>query len=427
MHNWAKDLFPFCRSITGSDVRKTLKYLQGIVPEIEIREVPSGTEAFDWIVPNEWSVRDAFISDISGNKIVSFRENNLHLMGYSTPVDRVLTRSQLEDHLHSIPSQPDAIPYVTSYYKENWGFCLSENQRVLLGEGPFRVLIDSTLEPGSMTYGEAILPGETQNEILLSTYICHPSMANNELSGPVVATALLRWLKLQSHRRFTYRVIFIPETIGSIYYLSRHLNELKTNVKAGWVLTCIGDERNYSYVPTRFGNTFTDRISKKILEDRAFPYTLYSFLDRGSDERQFCFPGIDLPIGSLMRSKYQEFPEYHTSFDNLDFVTPLGLLGGFEMLRGAISIAEANRFMKTTTLCEPQLSKRNLYPDTSFRNSSLGVKDQMNVLTYCDGDHDLLEIAKICDLKFQDVETIVSTLENAGLVEEILDRAASGI
>jgi aminopeptidase-like protein len=417
MHKWAGDLFPIHRSLMGKGVRETLNYLQNLYPDISIYEVPSGTRAFDWVVPNEWIIRDAYIEDLSGQRIISINDSNLHVMGYSIPINEKLTRSQLENNLYSLPDQPNAIPYITSYYQENWGFCLSQNQRNNLGDGPFNVVIDSELKPGSMTYGEVVLKGNTAEEVLISTYICHPSMANNELSGPVVTMALLKWLSELKDRKYTYRIVFLPETIGAIYYISKHLNHLKKNVKAGWVLTCIGDDRSYSYLKTRNGNTITDTISRKVLEDRGLEFKEYSFLDRGSDERQYCAPGVDLPIGFFMRSKYGEFPEYHTSLDDLDFVTPSGLLEGFEVVQDAIRILESNCYPKIITLGEPQLGKRGLYPNTSTKTSGIEVQNQMNVIAYSDGLNDLISISNICKIEYNKVLCIVNKLRNADLLE----------
>jgi aminopeptidase-like protein len=416
MHKWAGDLFPIHRSLMGKGVRETLNYLQNINPNISIYEVPSGTRAFDWVVPNEWTIRDAYIEDMFGQRIISINDSNLHVMGYSIPINEKFTRLQLENNLYSLPDQPSAIPYITSYYQENWGFCLSQNQRNNLGEGPFNVVIDSELKPGSMTYGEVVLKGNTAEEVLISTYICHPSMANNELSGPVVTMALLNWLSELKERKYTYRFVFLPETIGAIYYISKHLKHLKKNVKAGWVLTCIGDDRSYSYLKSRNGKTLTDKISIKVLEDRGLKFNEYSFLDRGSDERQYCAPGVDLPVGSFMRSKYGEFPEYHTSLDDLNFVTPSGLQGGFEIVQDAISMLETNCFPKINTLGEPQLGKRGLYPNTSTKTSGIEVQDQMNVIAYSDGLNDLIAISKICKISYKKVLHIVNSLRTAGLL-----------
>lgn len=417
LHSWATDLFPVCRSLTGDGVRQTLAYLQRLAPQMTIHAVPSGTVAMDWNVPDEWNIRDAYVKDEAGNRVIDFRESNLHVVGYSEPVDIVLSRAELDEHLHSIPELPNAIPYVTSYYRRTWGFCLSQLDRDALGDGPFRVVVDSTLEPGDLVYGEIVLPGSSPDEILLSTYVCHPSMANNELSGPMVAIGLARWLSSLPTHHYTYRIVFLPETIGSLTYLSKHLDHLRTHVQAGWVLTCIGDERTYSYVPSRQGATLADRVSLRVIDELGLKCDVYSFLDRGSDERQYCAPGVDLPVASLMRSKYGTFAEYHTSLDNLDFVTPEGLQGGLDMMVHAVRLVEANRTWKVTMLGEPQMGRRGLYPTTSTRSSGQEVREMMNVLAYCDGATDVLEIAEICEIPALRVAEIAVTLNAAGILE----------
>ncbi|GAB2823923.1 DUF4910 domain-containing protein [Alpinimonas psychrophila] len=417
MHGWVADLMPICRSLSGDGVRETLKYFGALQPSLEIKEVPTGTTVADWIVPKEWRIREAYVETIEGLRVIDFAESNLHVVGYSTPVNMTMTLAELESHLHTLPDQPSAIPYVTSYYAENWGFCLSQIQRDDLGSGPFHVVIDSELFDGNLTYGELVIPGFSSEEILISTYVCHPSMANNELSGPAVSIALSRWLESLESRHFTYRILLIPETIGSIIYISQNLENLKKNVKAGWVLTCIGDNRTYSFVPSRLGNTLSDRISKKILQDRQLDYIEYSFLDRGSDERQWCWPGVDLPIASLMRSKYAEYPEYHTSLDDLTVVTPEGLEGGLSMMMDAIELAEGNWRWASTTLGEPQLGKRGLYPTISTKKSAGIVKDLKNVLTFADGNHDVIAISDLSGVSSKVVRSVFVTLENHALVE----------
>lgn len=393
MHRWASDLFPIARSLTGQGVRDTLAYLKTLMPGLTVHSVPSGTEAFDWTVPDEWNIRDAFIADEGGRRVVDFRKSNLHVVGYSIPIEGWYSRGDLDRHLHSLPEMPDAIPYVTSYYAPRWGFCLSHKQREALGDARYFVKIDSTLEPGVLNYGELVLEGREKAEVLLSTYVCHPSLANNELSGPMVTTALARWLAGRTARRFTYRIIFIPETIGSIVYLSRHLAELKKRLVAGFVLTCVGDERAYSYMPSRRGDTLADRAARIAFRDLKLPYVAYSFLDRGSDERQYCSPAVDLPVCSIMRSKYGAYPEYHTSLDDLGLISQAGLEGAFRVYQRVIELLEANHTYRATVPCEPQLGKRGLYPTISTKTSGEQVRTMMNVLAYADGTSDLLEIA----------------------------------
>ena len=415
MHGWANDLFPINRSITGDGVRATLNYIKNLLPALKIFSVDSGTQAFDWTVPNEWTVRDAYVIDPTGSRIIDFKAHNLHVVGYSESVDQWLNLDDLNEHLYSLPEQPDAIPYVTSYYSRRWGFCITHEQRKKLRPGRSRAVIDSDLKPGVMNYAELVISGETNDEVMLSTYICHPSMANNELSGPVVTLALARWLMSQKNR-YTYRIIFLPETIGSIVYLSRNLEHLKQHVRAGFNITCIGDDRCYSYLPSRDGNTLSDRAALHVLKHIDPEFKRYTWLDRGSDERQYCSPGVDLPIATIMRSKYGEFPEYHTSLDDLNMVTPIGLAGGFNALRQAIELIESNIFLKSTVLCEPQLGKRGLYPTLSTKESGVQVQAMMNLISYCDG-RSLLEIAEIINEPFSKLLSILKPLIDNGLIQ----------
>ena len=416
MHGWAKDLYPICRSLTGEGVRVTLKYLQELLPDIKILSVASGTQAFDWTVPDEWSVRDAYVLDESGSRIIDFKLHNLHLMGYSDSVDQYLDLDELNKHLYSLPNQPDAIPYITSYYTRRWGFCITHELRERLKPGRYRAVVDSDLKPGVLNYAELVLPGKTENEVLLSTYICHPSMANNELSGTVVTLALARWLQSLENRRYTYRIVFAPETIGSIVYLSRNIEHMKQQVKAGFNITCIGDDRCYSYLPSRAGNTLSDRAAQHVLKYIDPQFKRYSWLDRGSDERQYCAPGVDLPIATIMRSKYGEYPEYHTSLDNLSLITPEGLQGGFNALQQAILAVEYNINPKVTVLCEPQLGKRGLYPTLSTVTSGDEVRTMVNLISYCDGKHDLIEIAETIGEPVGKLAEILKSLIGHGLI-----------
>jgi aminopeptidase-like protein len=418
MYAWAADLFPVNRSIMGQGVRDTLLYIQKNIPELTIHEVPTGTEVFDWVIPNEWNISEAYIEDAAGNRIVDFKDTNLHVVGYSIPVDLWLELEELDTHLYSIEAQPDCIPYVTSYYKERWGFCLSHNKRKSLAKGKYHVVIKSELKPGSLTYGEIILPGIETSEILLSTYICHPSMANNELSGPVVTMALTQWLKSFEGRQYTYRIVFIPETIGAIAYLSRHWQEMKKNTIAGFVLTCVGDNRAYSFMPSRLGKTFADRIAGHICRHFIPEVKNYSFLERGSDERQYCNPLIDLPVVSIMRSKYGQYPEYHTSMDNMDLISPEGLEGGFEMNRKCLEAIEINARYRTKIMGEPKMDKRGLR-DTLGAPKALAADTRhiMNFLMYADGS-DLLSISENIEVNIFEADAIAGILLKNDLIEK---------
>jgi len=419
IYNFLSKLFPINRSISGSGVIETLQLIKGVVPELKIKSIPTGTTVYDWEIPEVWNVNEAFIKNENGIKVVDFNKNNLHLVGYSTPINQLMSKSELLPHLFFIQDVPDAIPYVTSYYKKNWGFCISKNQLANLGEGPFEVLIDSNFSSGNLTYGEVIIPGTTDEEILLSTYICHPSMANDNLSGPVILAYILKWLATIKDRKYTYRAVFIPETIGSIYYINKNIEILKNKVRAGFVLTCLGDERNYSYLKSRSGNTLTDKVAMKVLKDLNVDFSIYPFTENGSDERQYCFPGVDLPIGLLMKSKFGEYPEYHTSLDNLNLVTKKGITDGFELIKAAIYTLESNEIYKINTICEPFLGKRNLYPEISTRNSQYQVRDRMNVIAHLDGSKDLLDISDICNIKFKDTVDILNSLIDNNLVAKI--------
>ncbi len=416
MHALAARLFPICRSITGPGVRETLRVLQEYIP-LQIHEVPTGTKVFDWTVPKEWIVREAFIEDQRGRRIVDFRRNNLQLVGYSVPVDRQVSLAELEQHLYSLPEQPDAIPYVTSYYEERWGFCISHHERLKLADDTYHVFVDSELKDGSLSYGEYILSGMTKSEVLLSTYICHPSMANNELSGPVVAAFAGRWLQSEC-RRYTYRIIVLPETIGSIAYLSRHLEHLKRETLVGFNLSCIGDERAFSYVASRYGDTLADKVARHCLASICPDYISYSFLERGSDERQYCSPGVDLPVVTLCRSKYGTYPEYHTSLDDLKFVTPAGLAGGYEMVRRCLEAVDRNYKYRVTCYGEPQLGKRGLYPTVSTKHSPAEVRVMMDLIAYADGRNDLIDIANRIRVPVWDLFPMVLKLEAEGVLRK---------
>jgi aminopeptidase-like protein len=419
MYRWAGDIFPICRSLTGDGVRSTLQYLGGIVPGMTIDEVSTGTRCFDWEIPEEWNIRDGYLIGPDGIKVVDFRDNNLHVMGYSTPIDTTLTLDELQQHLYSLEDQPHAIPYVTSYYKRRWGFCLAHNVRQSLKTGTYRAVIDSSLKAGALTYGELLLKGRTSEEILLSTYVCHPSMANNEVSGPVVLAALAQWLSTLPDRRYTYRLVWVPETLGAIAYLSRHLDVMRANVRAGYVVTCVGDDRSYSFLPSRFGDTLADRAARHVLRVEQPSFREYSYLDRGSDERQYCAPGVDLPVASIMRSKYGTYPEYHTSLDDMSLISPAGLGGAFGIYRDVLTLLEHNDLYRVTTVCEPRLGIRNLYPDLSSSEKAEDARMILNLLAYADGKHDLVDLCDIARVSFGRAIPLLHALHRERLVEKV--------
>lgn len=417
MYELCERLFPICRSITGDGVRKTLQMLVEVYGnEINIHEVPTGTKVFDWTVPKEWNIKEAYIENSKGQRVIDFKNNNLHVVGYSLPVDKFVDLQELKSVVYTQPDQPDAIPYVTSYYKECYGFCMSQNQLDKLPEDTYHIVIDSELKEGSLTYGEIIIPGDTEEEVFLSTYICHPSMANNELSGPVVATFLAKWLNLLVKRRYTYRIIFIPETIGAITYLSKNLQYLKEHVIAGFNLSCVGDNRTFSYVESRYGDTLADKAAKNVLSFYYPDYKTYSFLKRGSDERQYNAPGVDLPVCAICRSKYGEYPEYHTSKDNLQLISPEGLLGAYEVYQQCILSLENNYSYKINVLCEPQLGKRGLYPTTSQKGTYDAVKVMIDFIAYADGSNDLIDISNIIGVPVNELLTVIEKLEKVDLL-----------
>ena len=414
-------LFPICRSITGNGVRETLRVLQSICSAMTLHEVPSGTQAFDWTVPKEWNIRDAWIKNSKGEKILDFAKSNLHVMGYSLPVNKDVSLEELLPLIHTQPDQPDAIPYVTSYYKERYGFCMSQEQKDALQEDTYHIYIDSELKDGSLTYGDILIPSTEGNkdEIFLSTYVCHPSMANNELSGPAVTVYLAKWLLEKTHRRYNYRIIFIPETIGAITYLSQHLPEMKKNIRAGFNISCVGDDRTYSYVASRYGNTLADKVAKNVLSFRYPEYKRYSFLQRGSDERQYNAPGVDLPVCAVCRSKYAEYPEYHTSKDNMGLISPTGLQGAYEVYRDMIEALEYNHKYKIQCLGEPQLGKRGLYPTISQKGSSGTVRVMSNFIAYADGMNDLIDISNIIKVPVQKLFSVIDKLWEVGLLSVV--------
>jgi aminopeptidase-like protein len=418
MRRLMTELFPFCRSITGDGLRRSLDIVQQLVP-LEVIEVPSGTAVFDWIVPKEWNIRDAYIKGPDGKKVVDFGEHNLHVVGYSVPVRQRMPLSELEEHLHSLPEQPELIPYRTSYYKEIWGFCLSHDRRTRLEDGEYEVVIDSSLEPGHLTYGELVLPGEREEEILVSCHVCHPSMANDNLSGLAVATFLAKALEA-AERRFTYRFLFIPGTIGSITWLARNEEPAK-RIRAGLVAANLGDPGSFHYKRSRQGDAEIDRAVQVALRDTGEEYRVEDFVPFGYDERQYCSPGFDLAVGSLTRTPWGQYPEYHTSADNLDLVTDESLQGSLEMYLEVVRILEQNKsFRNLNPKCEPQLGKRGLYGSlgggTEGRDQQLA---RLWVLNLSDGEHTLLDIAERSGMSFVRVAEAAAALLAAELLADV--------
>lgn len=415
--DFAWKLWPLNRSITGRGVVQTLEFIKEIVPELKVNYAKSGHKFLDWEIPKEWNIVQAYIIDPYGNKICDYMENNLHLVSYSMPTTGNFTLDELQKHLYSLPEQPEAIPYVTSYYKEMWGFCLSHLQRASLSNGIYKVVIDGTLQKGGMHYGEILLPGRQKKEVFFSTYICHPSMANDQISGIVVSTFLAAWLATQPERKYTYRFVFVPETIGSKYYISRNLKKLARDVEAGFNITCVGDENCYSYLPSRNGFTLSDEVAKYVLSTEIEKYTTYSWKDRGSDERQYCAPGVDLPIASIMRSKYGCYSQYHTSLDTLDnFVTANGLFSSYELLQKCVLVLENYCFPKARIIGEPKFDKRNMKPFLSLKSNYSSQNLISDFLTWSDGKHSLIEIAQKCAVPAHDIVAVLQVLKKEKLI-----------
>jgi aminopeptidase-like protein len=414
LHSFAAELFPICRSITGEGTRRTLALIQSRIP-LEISEVPTGASVFDWTVPKEWNIRDAYIKDGRGQKVVDFQQSNLHVLNYSVPVRAKMSLGELKPHLFTVPEHPDWIPYRTSYYQENWGFCMTHNQMLGLNDGEYEVCIDSTLEPGCLTYGEFYLPGRSSEEVLVSCHACHPSLANDNLSGLTVATALARLLS-EKELRYSYRFLFIPGTIGAVTWLA-HNRERAKRISHGLVLTAIGDAGGFHYKKSRRGDAEIDRAIAHVLRHNGEPYELLEFSPYGYDERQYCSPGFNLPVGCLMRSVWGTFPEYHTSADNLDFIKPESLAGSLRVCAAVVDVLENNfRYCNQNPYCEPQLGKRNLYRSTGGESIGSEINARLWVLNFSDGEHSLLDIAERSRLPFSVISEAAEVLCESGLL-----------
>ena len=421
IYDFAGKLFPVCRSITGAGVRKTFELINEELrasgtPELSIFEVPSGSVAFDWTVPKEWSIKEGYIENEQGERIIDFEENYLHILGYSISVDEWVDLEELKKHIYVQEDMPDAIPYVTSYYKERYGFCMSMNQRDALPEGRYHMYIDSELFEGSLKYGELIIPGESEKEVLLSTYICHPNMANNEVSGPSLSTFLIKHVASMENRKYTYRFVFVPETIGSITYLSRNLQVMKERTVAGFNLSCVGDNRDFSLLESKYGDTLSDRVLGNVLDFNG-KYTRYDFSHRGSDERQYNAPGVDLPVVGFSRTLFTQYPEYHTSKDDMNLISAEGFEGSYRVMCDVIDVLENNAKYRVTVFCEPQLGKRGLYPTISKKGSYDAILSQRDLIAYSDGRNDLIDISERIKVPVKELIPIKDKLVANNLLE----------
>ncbi len=415
MHALAAELYPHCRSITGDGVRATLERLSREIP-LTIHEVASGTEVFDWTVPEEWNIREAWIKDPQGRKVVDFANHNLHVLGYSIPVHEKLSLVELKPRLFTLPDQPELIPYRTSYYKKTWGFCLPHRDFENLAEGEYEVFIDSDHSQGSLTYGEYFIPGESDEEVLISCHTCHPSLANDNLAGIAVAVALAKRLA-EEPRRLSYRFCFVPGTIGSITWLATNPS-IYPRIKHGLVLTCAGDEGNVTYKKSRMGEALIDRAMQHVLATSGDSYRIEEFHPYGYDERQYCSPGINLAVGCLMRSPHGTFPEYHTSADNLDFIKPHAMADTLAKALDVIEVIENNaKFVNLKPMCEPRLGKYGLYGGGGGqRTGEFSELALLWVLNQSDGSNDLLSIAGKAQMSFKKILTAARSLEAAGLL-----------
>jgi len=413
MYEIISRLFPICRSITGNGVRETLEILKEYIP-LTINEVPTGTEVFDWTVPKEWNITDAFIKDPSGQKIVDFKNCNLHVLNYSLPINRIISLQELTPHLFSLPEHPDWIPYKTSYYNENWGFCISHNQLLSLEEGDYEVFIESTLKQGSLTFGEYFIQGDIDDEVLISCHICHPSLANDNLSGISIAVTLANWLS-KMNTKFSYRFLFIPGTIGSITWLSLNKDKV-SKIKYGLVTTLLGDPGSFTYKRSRAGSAEINKIVEFVLKEQNADYNVIDFFPYGYDERQYCSPGFNLPVGCLMRTPHGQYKEYHTSADNLQLVTPDKLEESYHVIGNILKVIESNKkYVNTKPFCEPQLGKRGLYKSINGKQNEMAM---LWVLNQSDGEHSLLDIAVKSGIPFEIIRQVADTLKSYDLLIE---------
>lgn len=420
MYDLIEKLYPICRSITGDGVRLTVQILRKHIP-LTIVEIASGTTVFDWVIPLEWNIRDAYVKDSKGKRVIDFKKSNLHVINYSIPIKTRMNLSRLKSHIYTLPDKPDVIPYKTSYYQKDWGFCMTHNDFLKLKEGQYEVFIDSTLEKGSLTYGEYVIKGETKEEVLISTHICHPSLANDNLSGIAISTFLAKIISARKPH-YTYRFLFIPGTIGSITWLSQNSSRLK-NIKSGLVLTGLGDGGPLTYKRSRRGKTEIDSIAEQVLKEKDSKYQIIDFVPYGYDERQYCSPGFNLPVGTLMRKPYGKYKEYHTSADNLQFIKKDSLVGSLNILLEIISVLEDNqRYINLSPKGEPFLGKYGLYQAMNIQGKK---KQQFQlallwVLNFSDGEHSLMYIARRSGLSLDLIQQSASILTKHKLIKKSL-------
>ena len=419
----AKKLYPINRSITGKGIIKTLKIIKtNHLPKLNIKKIKSGTKVYDWRIPAEWNIKDAYIKDEAGKKIVDYKKSNLHIVSYSKKIKKYINRKELNEHLFSLPKKPKAIPYVTSYYKSFWGFCISHKERKKIRGNKFFVRIDSNFnKKGNLPYGELYLKGKSSKEILISTYICHPSMANNEISGPVISTFIAKHFK-NLRKKYSMRFIFVPETIGAIAYIKKNLKNLKRNVIASYCLTCIGDEKNYSVILSKYGNDLSDLTALEGFKKSKIKYKKYSYLDRGSDERQFNSFGVEIPMTVISRTKFGNYPEYHTSLDDFSVVTENGLNGGYKIVKKILSLLQNKILPYSKIICEPMLSKRKLYPTRSSLSKSKidqNIRNILSFMSYSNGKNDLDKISKLINLSKAETKKIFNLLKKKKLIIEL--------
>lgn len=421
MFDLASRLFPICRSITGSGFRESLKIVDEALGGgvLNFYSIKSGTKVFDWVIPPEWNINDAYIITPSGEKICDFKKHNLHIVNYSQAVNKEVDLEELQKHLYSIEELPNAIPYVTSYYKRRWGFCIAHDERKKLKEGKYKVFVDAKHdENGVLNWADFVIKSTQDNkdEILISTYLCHPSMANNEVSGPVVAVFLAKWLMSLKERKYNYRFVFAPETIGSITYISQNLEHLKKHIKAGFTLSCLGDDNAYSLIHSPKANTLSDKVAMHTLKNKE-NFKEFSFLYRGSDERQYNSALVDLGVVGICRSRYADYKEYHTSLDDLNFISQAGLEGGLKAMQEIVLNLEINEIYQNTCFCEPNLGKRGLYHDINTPITNAKIATACDFLAYCDAKNDVLDIAEILGIKAYELKNLIVKLKENELIK----------